>query len=144
MNLSIQSGGNILPARRSLKNILFSQSYNLSIDKSVKNALKQFEFKVCNSGNGSGYGWGKSVSSNVILCSCVKRGHIHRNCSCKVNGYSVNPSNESTGVSKKPIVSYTNDLATAIMTRNIKKYKLFTSWNNCYGMWGFQSKDGHK
>ena len=47
-------------------------------------------------------------------------------------------------MTRNPIDSDTQDLTTATMNRNDKKYKLCNSCNNGKGAWGFHWKDGHE
>ena len=47
-------------------------------------------------------------------------------------------------VTTKPVDSDNQDLKTATMNRNDKKYKWCTSCNNGKGAWGFHWKDGHE
>ena len=47
-------------------------------------------------------------------------------------------------MTRKPVDSDNQDMTTATMTRNDKKYKWCTSCNNDKGAWGFHWKDGHE
>ena len=63
---------------------------------------------------------------------CSKKVHINKDFRSKGNGSGGNPPKKYAKdlpeqVTKKPVVSYTKDLATATMTCNNKKYKWCTS-----------------
>ena len=47
-------------------------------------------------------------------------------------------------MTRKPVNSDAQDMTTATMTRNYKKYKRCTSCNNGKGACGFHWKDGHE
>ena len=101
----------------------------MAINQSVNKALKQVDFKIHRSGNGSGSGGGSSIKT---CHKCVKRGHIKKDFRSKGNGSSGNPPNKSANelsgwVNRKPVVSYTKDLATATISIMNNKYKLCTS-----------------
>ena len=48
----------------------------MAIEQLVKKALNPVDFKSCCSGNGSGYGRGFSIKSNVTCHKCGKKVHI--------------------------------------------------------------------
>ena len=104
----------------------------MAIGRLVNNSLKQIDLKCHHSGNGSRYGGGSSVKSNMTCRKCGKKGHINKDCRSKVNDSSGNPPKKYANdlpewVNRKPVVSDTKDLATYIMTRNNNKYKCCTS-----------------
>ena len=95
--------------------------YNVSIEQSIKKALKQVYFKSRRRGNGSGSGRGSSARSGITYHKCGKKGHIQKDCRSKGNVSSGNPPNKSTNdlpewVTKNPVFSYTKDLTTATIT----------------------------
>ena len=76
-------------------------------------------------------------------------GQIKPDCRSKANGSSGKTPKKSINelpewVTRKPVVSDTKYLKTATMTRNDKKYKWCTSYNNGQGAWGFHWKDGNQ
>ena len=121
----------------------------MAIEKSIKKALKQVDFKSRRSVNGSGSRRGSSVRSDITCHKCGKHGHIYKDYRSKGNGSSDNTPKKSTNElpewdTNKPVVSDTKYPKTATINRNIKKYKWCTSYNNGHGAWGFQWKDFHK
>ena len=122
----------------------------MAIEQSINKALKQVDFKIRRSGNGSGSGRGSSARSGNGTChKCGEKGHIKKDCRSMGNGYSGNTPKKSINelpewVTRKPVVSDTKDLTTATMTCNEKKYKWCISCNNGKGAWGFHWKDGHE
>ena len=83
------------------------------------------------------------------VTSVVKKGHIQKDCKSKGNGSSGNTPKKSINelpewVTRKPVDSDTQDLTTATMIRNDKKYTWCTSCNNGKGAWGFHWKDGNE
>ena len=112
------------------------------IGELVNKALEQVGFKIHCSGNGSGSGGGSSDKSNVTSHKCVKKGHIQKYYRSKRTRSSGNPPKQyehelPEWVTKKPVVSNTRYLATSTTTRNKKKYKRFTSFNNSNVVLGF-------
>ena len=119
------------------------------IEQSINKYLKQVDFKIRRSGNGSGSGRGSSSRSDITCHTCVKKGHIQKDCKSKVNGSSRNSPKKSTNelpewVTQNHVVSDTKDLITSTMTRNNKKYKWCTSCNSGQGACGFHWNGGHE
>ena len=101
----------------------------------INKALKQVDFKSRRSGNNSGSVIGSSARSDITCHNCGKEGHIQKDCRSTGNGYSGNTPKKSTNelpecATKKPVVSDTKDLTKSTMTRNNKKYKWCTYFNN--------------
>ena len=71
-------------------------SYNVAIEQSTNKALKQVDFKICNSGNSSGSGRGSSARSDITFHKCRKKVHTKKNCRSKRNGSSGNSPKKST------------------------------------------------
>ena len=104
------------------------KAYTVAIEQLINKALKQVNFKIRSSGNGSGSGRGSSSRSDKTCHKCGKKGHIQKDCRSKANGSSGNTPKKSINelpewVTRKLVVSDTNDLTTSTMTRNDKKYK---------------------
>ena len=121
----------------------------MTIEQSINKALKQVDFKSRRSGNGSGSGKETFARSDGKCHKCGKNSHIQKDCKSKGNGSSGNTPKKSMNelpewVTTKPVDSDNQDLKTATMTRNDKKYKWCTSCNNGKGAWGFHWKDGHE
>ena len=68
----------------------------MAIEKSIKNTLKQVDFKRRCNGNGGGYGGGSSARSDMTCNKCGKNGHIQKDCRSKGNGSGGNPPKNST------------------------------------------------
>ena len=125
------------------------KAYTVEIEQSINKALKQVDFRSRRSGNCSGYGKGSSTRSDITCHKCGKKGHIQKDCKSKVNGSSGNTPKKSMNelpewVTRKPVDSDNQDLTTATMNRNEKKYKCCTSCNEGKGEWEFHWKDGHE
>ena len=125
------------------------KAYTVAIEHSINKALKQVDFKIRRSGDGSGSVKGSFTRSDGKCHKCGKRGHIQKYCRSKGNGSSGNTTKNSINelpewVTRKPVDSDTKDLTTATMTRNDKKYKWCISCNNGKGAWVFHWKDGHE
>ena len=108
------------------------KAYTVAIEQSINKALKQVNFKSGRSGNGSGSGKGSFAKSDGKCHKCGKKGHIQKDCKSKGNGSSGNTPKKSMNelpewVNTKPVDSDNQDLTTATMTRNDKKYKWCTS-----------------
>ena len=109
-----------------------SKAYTVAIEKSIKKALKQVDFKSRSNGNGSGSGKGSFAKSDGKCHKCGKKGHIHKYCKSKGNGSGGNTPKKFMNelpewVTTKPVDSDNQDLTTATMTCNDKKYKWCTS-----------------
>ena len=109
------------------------KAYTVAIEQSINKALKQVDFKIRHSGNGSGSGGGSSARSDMTFHKCGKKGYIPKDCKSKGNRSGGNPPKKSPNdipewVTKKPIFSDTKDLESATMTRNNNKYRLCNSW----------------
>ena len=108
------------------------KAYTVAIEQLIKTALKQVNFKIRRSRNGSVSGGGSSTKLDMTCSKCGKKGHIKKYLRSKGNGFGRNPPKKSANklqewVTKKPVASDTTDLATATMTRNHKQYKWCTS-----------------
>ena len=68
----------------------------MSIDQSINKALKQVDLNIRRSGNGSGSGKGSSARSDITCHKCGKKGHTHKYCRSKGNGYSAKSPNNFT------------------------------------------------
>ena len=93
--------------------------------------------------------WGGHLPGQMLLVTSMEKGHIKKDFRSKLNVYDGDPPKKSTNklpewVTKKPVVSDIKDLTTSTITRNKKKYKWCTSYNNGQGAWGFHWKDGHE
>ena len=98
------------------------------IGNSFNNFFNKFWFKIQNSGNDSGSGWGSYAIKNVIFHKCVNNLHIQKELRSKVNGYIGNPYKKSKNdilywITKKSVVSYTKYLEIATIICNSNKYK---------------------
>ena len=60
----------------------------MAIEHSIKKDLKQVDYKIRHSGNGSGSGRGSSARSYKTCHKCGKKGHIQKDCRLKANGFS--------------------------------------------------------
>ena len=121
----------------------------MAIEQSINKALKQVDLNSRSSGNFIGSGRGSSARSDKTCHECGKKGHIQKDCRSKANGSSGNTPKKSINglpewVTRKPVDSDTKYLTTSTMTRNYKKYKWCTSFNNGKGAWGFHWKYGHE
>ena len=107
----------------------------MAIEKLINKALNRFDLNSRHNGNGSG-SIGGSYSRSYITCNnCGKKENIKKSCNSKVNGSNGNPPKMSANelpcwVTKKPVVSDTKYLVTCTMSRNNKKYKWCTYFNN--------------
>ena len=75
--LWVQIGGSRLPANKSLK------AYTVSVDHSINKTLKQVDFNILHSGNGSVSGGGSSARSDMTCHKCGQKGHIKKYCRSK-------------------------------------------------------------
>ena len=110
---------------------------------------KQVDFKSRHSGNGNGSERGSFARLDKKCHNCGKKGHIKKDYRLKIHGSSGNTPKKSINelpkwVNRKPVDSDTEDLITATMTRNNKKYKWCMSCNNGQGAWGFHWKFEHR
>ena len=62
-------------------------AYTVAIEQSINKALKQVNFKIRHSVNGSGPGRGSSARSDITCHKCGKKGHIQKDFRSKGNGY---------------------------------------------------------
>ena len=97
-------------------------------EHNINKALKQVDFKIRRSGNGSGSERGSSARSDITCHKYDKKGHIKKDCRSTGHGSSGNTPKKAIDklpewVTRKPVESDTKDLITATMTRNNKKYK---------------------
>ena len=94
------------------------KAYTVAIEQSINKALKQVDFKICCSGNGSGSGKGSFAKSDRKYHNCGKKGHIQKDCKSKGNGSSDNKPKKSINelpewVNRKPVDSDNQYLTTA-------------------------------
>ena len=117
------------------------KAYNVAIEKFINKDLKQVDFNIRRSGNGSGSGRVSSVRSDIIFHKWGKKGHIKKDCRSKGNGSSGKSPKKSTNklpewVTQNPVVSDTKYLITSNKTLNNKKYKC-NYCDNSHGAWLF-------
>ena len=108
--------------RKFLRPTFTSEGNTVAIEQSINKALKQVDFKIHSSGNGSGSEKGSFASSDGKCHKCDKKGHIQKDCRSKANGSNGNTSKKYTNelpewVNRKPVVSDNKDLTTSTMTR---------------------------
>ena len=99
-------------------------------------------------GHGSSVNRESSARSDIICHKCGNKGHIHKDCRSNGNGSNGSTPKKSINelpkwVTRKPVDSDTEDLITATMTLNNKKYKWCMYCNNGQGTWGFHWKFEH-
>ena len=95
--LSIQSGGNRLPARRSINTNLHFQRHKLCSFSSLSKSLgSNFTSRVAVVKKCSSSGGGSYVKSNFTCHKCGNKVYIQKDCRSKGTGSSGNPPNKST------------------------------------------------
>ena len=57
----------------------------MAMEQSINKALKQVDFNIRHSENGSGSGIGSSARSDITCHKCGEKGHIQKDCRSKVN-----------------------------------------------------------
>ena len=100
----------------------------MAIEQWIKKSFKLVDFKSRRSGNVSGSGRGSSDSSDITCHKCGKKYHIQKDSRSTGNDFSGNTPKKyinelSECVTRKPVVSDTEDLKTATIIHNNKKYK---------------------
>ena len=104
--------------------------------------------KILHKGKDDKSGVGSSTKSDVTCQNCGKRGHLKRNFKSNRNGSSGGLSKTSTRkvpkwFTKKPVISYIQNLTTATINRNKHNYKWCNYFNDGNGAWGYHCKVDH-
>ena len=118
------------------------KTYTVAIEQSTNKALKQIQFKSRQKIVDIFTGRESHIKSYVTCHKCGKKVHTKKECRPKGTGSSGNQPKKYENeipewVTKKPVVSYIEILATDTMARNNKKHKWCISCNNGNGVWGF-------
>ena len=111
--------------------------------------MEKFYCKIRHRGKDNKYVVGWSTKSVLTYQNCGKRGHLKRNFKSNRNSCNGGLSKTSTinlpeWVTKKPMISYVENLTTATINRNKNHYKWCTSFNEGNGVWGYHWKVDHR